>query len=489
MIDFVSGAATNVAPATESTGATPAPSASGSCSFGDLLDAVAEEATEPASADENDGDIAAVNQWMTVPVFVPFVPLMPIEDVIESQAPVAMSIEGSEAKDISTNASVATREDVTSMALPAFPDGAAQPSMEAEDQGQPATAYESPKLEAQAVDAAVVQAQTAHLEADEAHPTSVSANGHPTALESPSMVDSETRFVPSESIVNVKAAAAGPGKAVKATSGPKGPDIDEETKPVANEMSNVPPGLAQGTTEPVQVVAAADDKTNAVEPGPRGLAARLARALEHAVQSSTPRPTAAGAEEGGYSFNSHSDNQPSLGEWLREQLPQAAAGRGHAVLSPAFSVVAPLQGEAQAYGVLAAAGHALTPPAASLPSEHDVTLQIVQSLRMQFRDGIGEAVLTLKPEHLGSVSISLRVENGGIKASVQAEAPAVRQWLESQQDTLRSALAEHGLRLDRFDVEPDARRQASEDAEERAQRKRAARKARQAEQPIFEVVV
>jgi len=113
----------------------------------------------------------------------------------------------------------------------------------------------------------------------------------------------------------------------------------------------------------------------------------------------------------------------------------------------------------------------------------------VQSMRMQFRDGIGEAVLKLKPEHLGSVSISLRVENGGLKANVQADMPAVRQWLESQQDTLRSALSEHGLRLDRFDVEPDAQRQPADDQGQREQsRKRQAQK-REVEQPVFEVVV
>ena len=115
--------------------------------------------------------------------------------------------------------------------------------------------------------------------------------------------------------------------------------------------------------------------------------------------------------------------------------------------------------------------------------------EVAERAMQAIRDGIGEAVLKLKPEHLGSVSISLKVENGSIKASVQAEMPAVRQWLESQQDTLRSALAEHGLSLDRFDVEPDAQRQQADDEGPRQQsRKRQAQK-REAEQPVFEVVV
>jgi flagellar hook-length control protein FliK len=117
-------------------------------------------------------------------------------------------------------------------------------------------------------------------------------------------------------------------------------------------------------------------------------------------------------------------------------------------------------------------------------------MQLVQSLRLQFRDGIGEAVLKLKPEHLGSVAISLRVENGGLKANVQADLPAVRQWLESQQEMLRTALAEHGLRLDRFEVEADGHRQAPpEEQQERSPRKRQTRRSSQSDQPVFEVVV
>src|SRR4030095_3924295 len=134
---------------------------------------------------------------------------------------------------------------------------------------------------------------------------------------------------------------------------------------------------------------------------------------------------------------------------------------------PAFSFVAPVQNDARVSGLVASSAGTALPNTPAMPNEHDVTLQLVQSMRMQFRDGIGEAVLRLKPEHLGSVSISLRVENRGLKAHVQADMPAVRQWLESQQDTLRSALAEHGLRLDRLYVEPRGGRQTAPDDQRR----------------------
>jgi flagellar hook-length control protein FliK len=161
----------------------------------------------------------------------------------------------------------------------------------------------------------------------------------------------------------------------------------------------------------------------------------------------------------------------------------------------AFAVNGPVQIDtrAMAAAVAKAAGPADAPIA--IP-ERDVIAQLVQSMRVQFRDGIGEAVVKLKPEHLGSVQISLRIENGAIKATVQAEAPAVRQWLESQQDTLRTSLADQGLRLERFVVEPEGERRtapddtAREDAREQKERRRQQqRRMSERDEPIFEVTV
>jgi flagellar hook-length control protein FliK len=74
---------------------------------------------------------------------------------------------------------------------------------------------------------------------------------------------------------------------------------------------------------------------------------------------------------------------------------------------------------------------------------------------------------------------------------VQAEVAQVRQWLESQQDTLRTALAEHGLRLDRFVVDSEGQRQnASRDPRgESSPRRRQPLHSAQGDQPAFEVVV
>jgi flagellar hook-length control protein FliK len=114
--------------------------------------------------------------------------------------------------------------------------------------------------------------------------------------------------------------------------------------------------------------------------------------------------------------------------------------------------------------------------------------QFVQTMRVQFRDGIGDAVLRLRPEHLGEVSISLRVENGTVAATVHAEAAAVRQWLENNQASLRQSLSEQGLHLDRFVVQRDAEERPREEPS-RQQTRRQRRQAGADDTPRFEITV
>jgi flagellar hook-length control protein FliK len=85
-----------------------------------------------------------------------------------------------------------------------------------------------------------------------------------------------------------------------------------------------------------------------------------------------------------------------------------------------------------------------------------VHTQIVRSIRMQWTGGLGEARVTLRPEYLGEVTASVKVEHGVVTATLQADTPEVRRWMESHTATLRDALVDHGLRLDRLTVgEPE----------------------------------
>lgn len=134
-------------------------------------------------------------------------------------------------------------------------------------------------------------------------------------------------------------------------------------------------------------------------------------------------------------------------------------------------------------GSFDAAVRASAPPGvatATLPNEDGVVSSIVQSMRLQMRDGVGTAVVHLEPDYLGAVSISLRVENGVVTASLHAENPHVRAWMEANTPLLRESLAGQGLSLDRLlvtgerisDEQSQGRRQQQEQEQQARQRPR-----------------
>jgi flagellar hook-length control protein FliK len=270
---------------------------------------------------------------------------------------------------------------------------------------------------------------------------------------------------------------------------PAAPDSDELDLRARQGASSPP---AAQKTEEVRTTTGVQPA--AIERPFGSTAARLARALERAAAPTTSEGSntvpAASANTGSGS------GQPSaFGDAASSRAAQlTAAMRPHLPSGVAFvNAPAPIDARTLVAAVADATGPAVDTAPMTIP-ERDVIARLVQSMRVQFRDGIGEAVVKLKPEHLGSVQISLRVENGAIRAAVHAEAPAVRQWLESQQETLRSGLAEQGLRLERFVVEPDgesrhttADRHHQQEREERRRQHR--RRMSEKDAPVFEVTV
>ncbi len=107
---------------------------------------------------------------------------------------------------------------------------------------------------------------------------------------------------------------------------------------------------------------------------------------------------------------------------------------------------------------------------APAPGAEGTAPQIVQAIRLAWSRGIGEAQIRLDPRQFGDVSVSLRVENGQIVARLQAESPAVREWVQANQQTLKHGLAQHELVLDRLEVVAsgeEARDAARRDARDR----------------------
>lgn len=209
-----------------------------------------------------------------------------------------------------------------------------------------------------------------------------------------------------------------------------------------------------------------------------------ARALREAEGADpSRRPRLAGARD---------DAQEDLEEHLPNVEEAAPAESTSAALLPSSS--RPASGEA-ALEHAASDDHvvAVTPlPSSTWASAEEMTLapaaetappmpaeaqaafdQVVKSLRMQWKQGLGEARILLRPEHLGPVDVSIRVEGGAVTAVVRAESAQVQEWLVAHQHSLRQQLEAAGLRLDDLVVTRDGeRRRQSQEGHESPRRSR-----------------
>lgn len=126
----------------------------------------------------------------------------------------------------------------------------------------------------------------------------------------------------------------------------------------------------------------------------------------------------------------------------------------------------------------------------------ELPAQVVQSIRMQAINGGGEAIIRLNPEYLGELVVAVKVEQGAVSAALQSDVPAVRKWVEANEGSLRQALADQGLQLDRLTVSGDAAKTETgereghrEDSREDESQPESRRQRKKAPDATFEVVV
>ncbi len=197
-----------------------------------------------------------------------------------------------------------------------------------------------------------------------------------------------------------------------------------------------------------------------------------------------PGPGTGGVRADGPTGDPSSQGESDSRQGQSRRAALMAMVTGPATQVPAvFDAVLGAPAATVATPVAAPVPEALTPEAGA-----QVSAQLIQTLRMQFKDGIGDAVLHLRPEHLGEVTVALRVDHGVVSATVQAEEPAVRQWLASQESALREGLSQHGLDLGSLVVEPDGQRER-EGHEEEAQSRRRAPKRNTPDTGRFEILM
>jgi flagellar hook-length control protein FliK len=208
--------------------------------------------------------------------------------------------------------------------------------------------------------------------------------------------------------------------------------------------------------------------TPASQPDAREMPAPAARqTFSAAVSQLQPQMSNGGDAQ---AFAGESDGRRSAAAArLAAALSMGAADKTDAgAPAPVFSVpAAAAAAQPASFSPVVAAA----PVVETTPDAENIN-RLVEAMRVTAKAGGWEATVRLKPHHLGEVSIALRVDGSNVSAVVNAEAAGVRQWLLSQENAVRSGMAEHGLHLESFQVTRDGQRRDAQGQEPEPERRR-----------------
>ncbi|HEY4328966.1 MAG TPA: flagellar hook-length control protein FliK [Phycisphaerae bacterium] len=107
------------------------------------------------------------------------------------------------------------------------------------------------------------------------------------------------------------------------------------------------------------------------------------------------------------------------------------------------------------FGMKPASDHAEVAPAAQDTQQADAadTMdQVVLGLKGKFDARAGKAEIRLDPPNLGTVRVSLSLDNGSLTAEFQSQSNLVRDLLKGNLEKLKSVLEGQGVAVDRLDV-------------------------------------
>lgn len=265
-----------------------------------------------------------------------------------------------------------------------------------------------------------------------------------------------------------------------------------------HQRANDKSGVAVAVTNPDTPETSAPVVASAISPPPEGAVQETRpAAVEDGAESfqavtRDPSPTAG---DGGRVLPLQSPGSGADGRQAghdsssRDQRDQAArpTAVGHALAARAAALFAPGLALTQAADGTLTLVPAMAAPALAQSSavQSENLERLVQTMHVMVKGSVSEATVRLRPEHLGEVSVAVRVDGRVVTATVIAEAANVREWLQSNEDTLRTGLQQQGLTLDRLIVQREARQERREQQHPDARRPRPRRG--QDPPPRFEV--
>ncbi|MVO99156.1 flagellar hook-length control protein FliK [Paenibacillus lutrae] len=77
---------------------------------------------------------------------------------------------------------------------------------------------------------------------------------------------------------------------------------------------------------------------------------------------------------------------------------------------------------------------------------------MVKRMNVKVGDGFAEAKLSLRPQHLGNIEITLKIQNGQLMAIFTADSAVGKELLDSQLSSLRQSLQSQGVQVDKMEV-------------------------------------
>lgn len=91
-------------------------------------------------------------------------------------------------------------------------------------------------------------------------------------------------------------------------------------------------------------------------------------------------------------------------------------------------------------------------PAKTASANRDFINQVVEKFEVLIEDGVSEAKVQLRPRHLGELKIHLAIENGTMKAVLDASTHQAKEMLESNLAALKQSLESQGIQVKEFSV-------------------------------------
>ena len=84
---------------------------------------------------------------------------------------------------------------------------------------------------------------------------------------------------------------------------------------------------------------------------------------------------------------------------------------------------------------------------------HDVTLQIIEQVKVKLQDNQQSIEINLHPEHLGKLSLEIASKNGMLTAKFITQNEGTKELIESQMSVLKEQLNLQGLKVEDIEVE------------------------------------